>query len=724
MSAPPPPAPPSGAAAPPGNGAPRPQVIARKPATANPLVARKKPRPKPALSRPPAPAAALAPSKGGPVAPKKPILNDPNDPKMRQLAQTRAQNGGWSEQVSAKYTEFPLVVTKKSLLEGIRHHIMRLNKGKGEPGKAKGDAIVDVTNQDQFPRPVTLLRRDPRLPPAHRMAVKEESTPPPLDPAAAAEYERARQLKAEKEAQRALDQAQIAPVLRGSNDPKPTKKDNQKKDKPIAFYGRNSDMQKKESKIHYEETWPWHLEDAEGKSGVWVGSYIASLSDLNVALVIDGARFRMIPLERFYRFDEKPKFETLSLDDAEKLMYEVKEVKRWVMKQKEQEQLEREKSETRQFLRGPARVKTESLTSRLARRSERQDDFELDMEGDEFQDDDEAPNIEGDEDEDTKEAKERIRREQVQANTFGEGEEAKVEQEERELQLERLRAKMIGKQTVKTLKKLEHAHDFDDFESGSEENNPFTDASVRRGGIRRRGGARGRRRRQKGPGRRLGGHDQGQHDALGPAEGGRRAQEGQQAQEAWVPQHVRVERQRGGPQEAQDDGGQGLRRAQPRRHPIPGRPKPPAAGSSAMSDGEATAGEMSDAPGAKLKQKFKAKTVMRPAPGATPSGSRAGSPAPGGGGSAAAAKPTGTPSGSPPPTGQAPDKIQPKEIADAIATHAKDGIALPALFQMFQKRINKPGHMTKTEWIQWVKNYAVYGPDKLLRPKAGSPAPV
>jgi transcription initiation factor TFIIF subunit alpha len=459
-----------------GNGPPRPpgrpQFVPRKPAAGNPLVARKKPRPQPAFSRPKPKNA--GPGKGGPEEEEIPVLNDLSDPTMRQLAQLRAQNQGWTEKPPANYQDFPLVMTKRSMLEGLRHHIMRLSKAKGgDSSKAKADAIVDITNQDQFPRPVTLLRRDPRLPPAHRMAMKEESAP--LDPAEAAEFERARQLKADKEAQRALDQAQIAPVAR-SNEPKP--KPNTKKEKPTAFYGRNSDAQKRESKIHYEETWPWHLEDAEGKAGVWVGSYIASLSDLNVALVIDGNRFRMIPLERYYKFDEKPKFDTLSLDDAEKMMYEVKEIKRWVMKQKDQELMEREKNETRQFLRGPTRVKMESATSRMARRTERQDDFELDMSGDEFQDDDEAPGFEADDDEDAKESKDRIRREQVTANTFGAGEEDKVEKQEREEQLEKLRSKMIGKQTVKTLKKLEHGQDYDDLESGSEENNPFTDESV------------------------------------------------------------------------------------------------------------------------------------------------------------------------------------------------------------------------------------------------------
>ncbi len=402
------------------------------------------------------------------------VLDDQRDPGMRQLAQMRAQNGGWTEKPPDSYQDFPLVMTKRSILEGLRHHIMRLSKGKGADVANKGDAIVDIMDQDQFPRPVTLLRRDPRLPPAYRMAdVKEEL--PPMDPEQAAEFERARQLKADKEAQRALDQAQIAPVAK-PNEPKPKPNSNNKKEKPTAFYGRNSDAQKKESKIHYEETWPWHLEDAEGKAGVWVGSYVASLSDVNVALVIDGSRFRMIPLERYYKFDERPKFGTLSLDDAEKMMYEVKEIKRWVMKAKDQELMEREKNETRQFLRGPTRVKMESATSRMASRTERQDDFELDMSGDEFQDDDEAPNFERDDDEDAKEAKDRIRREQVTANTFGAGEEDKVEQQEREEQLEKLRSKMIGKQTVKTLKKLEHGLDYDDLESESgEDNNPFTD---------------------------------------------------------------------------------------------------------------------------------------------------------------------------------------------------------------------------------------------------------
>ncbi|KAG7287976.1 hypothetical protein NEMBOFW57_007496 [Staphylotrichum longicolle] len=571
---------------------------------------------------------------------------------MRELSQTRAQNGGWTEKPPDTYQDFPLVTTKRELMEGLRHHIMRLSKAKGGANKAKGDVIVDITDQDQFPRPVTLLRRDPRLPPAHRMVVKEEPTP--MDPAEAAEFERARQLKADKEAQRALDQAQIAPVAR-ANEPKP--KPNNKKEKPTAFYGRNTDAQKKESKIHYEETWPWHLEDAEGKAGVWVGSYIASLSDLNVAL-----------------------FDTLSLDDAEKMMYEVKEIKRWVMKQKDQEQVEREKNETRQFLRGPTRVKTESATSRMARRTERQDDFELDVSGDEFQDDDEAPNFEADDDEDAKEAKDRIRREQVQANTFGAGEEDKVEKGEREEQLEKLRSKMIGKQTVKTLKKLEHGLDYDDLESGSDENNPFTDEESGTDDEESEDQDRDEDAVKK------------EQSASGSNTKGNTTPSGKQRTTDAL-KKGKLKRP-GSPNMSESSDNEAVRKklktgkGSPGRYASARRPKPPAG---AMSDGEATAGEASDA-GAKLKKKLKLKAGMRT--GATPSGSR-----------------------------RVALLQVPQEIIDTLAQYAKEGITLSNLMKVFQRRINKPGNITKSEWIQMVKAHAVYGPDKLLRPKPAGGSP-
>lgn len=591
-------------------------------------MARKKARPQPALARPP---------KGNQVPVKDPDEITPEQKEqLRQLALQRQQNGGWSEKPPDSYQDFPLITTKRALREGLRYHIMRM-------AKVKGEGVVDVTDQEQFPRPVTLLRRDPRLPSANRMAVKEE--PAPLDPAEAAELERIQQLKAEKEAQRALDQAQIAPVAR-SNEPKP-KQNNNKKEKLTSFYGRNSEAQKMESKIHYEETWPWHLEDAEGKAGVWVGSYVASRSHSNVALVIDGSRFRMIPLERYYKFDEKPRFETLPLDVAEKMMAEVKQVKRWIMKQKEDELLEKEKNETRNFLRGPTRVKTESATSRMARRGEREDDFELDVSGDEFQDDDETPDFLADEDEDAKESKTRIRREQVSANTFGEGEEDKVEQEERERQLEKLRRKMMGKRTMKSLKKLEHAMDFDD-DSESEDNNPFTDHEVSAAPLLPSGRAIINTESILIPTH----QDSDEESDSADRKEGDEAKKAEQKEQTVSGANSKGNTTPASKQRAADAAkkgklkrpgspnmtdsseneaarkklktGQGSVAASRSATPLPGRPKT----LGATSDGEATAGEASDG-GEKLKMKLKVKPAQVRA-GGTPSGSRAVSPAPAG----------------------------------------------------------------------------------------------
>lgn len=82
-------------------------------------------------------------------------------------------------------------------------------------------------------------------------------------------------------------------------------------------------------------------------------------------------------------------------------------------------------------------------------------------------------------------------------------------------------------------------------------------------------------------------------------------------------------------------------------------------------------------------------------------------------------KPTGTPSsGSPPPGQQATDIITAKEIADALAPYAKEGISLSNLMKKFQGRVNKPGNINTHQWIQMVKACGVYGPDKLLRPKS------
>ncbi|KAK0714992.1 hypothetical protein B0H67DRAFT_579701 [Lasiosphaeris hirsuta] len=692
-----------------GNGPKQPPAgkpLLRKRPKVDPLVQRKRPVQGSTAPRP----------AGPPVGNDKPSMgltqarNQRQQAALRQLEAQRVRNGGWSEQPPAEYQEFPLVTTKRALMEGIRHHIMRLTKNK--PDKS-GNTSLDVTNQDQFPRPVTLHRRDPRQTPAHKLIAKEEFDSG--NPADDAEAERIRQQKLDREAQRALDQAQIAPVSKAAAEAK-AKQQNNKKDKVSTFYGRNTDEQKKQSGLRYEETLPWHLEDAEGKAGVWVGSYVAGLSDVNCALVIDGANFRMIPLERFYKFDEKPKFKTFSLDDAENLMHTTKVTKRWLMVDAEKAILEKEKDETRQFLRGRARVKTESATSRAAPKTERQDDYELDMSGDEFQDDDETPGFEAD-DEDAKDTKSRIRREQGAANLFGEGEEEKVDEEEREQQLEKLKRKMMGKQTKKSLMKLEHAMDYDN-DSDSSINNPFTDSSESESETDEKKDEDKKDEDSKKP------SDAKDPSASGTASKGTSTPSGK-AKGTDGSKKGKLKRP-GSPNLSESSGNESTRKkikigkavastVQSRAAtPLPGRPK--GVGGGAMSDGEATAGEGSDG-GLKLK-KIKIKSGTRAS--GTPSGSRAGSPAPPSNTQGSISPTKGgssTPRESPPPASQLSAPIEAWEIVAAMKTHP-DGITLGNLLRKFLGRIAPTGITTKAEWIQLVKQNSDWGPDKLLRPKA------
>lgn len=635
--------------------------------------------------------------------------------KLDKLKEDRKRNNGWSHPPpTGHYQEFDLITTKRSLLEDMRFHIMRLSKGKGE--RANGETTVDVTNQDQFPRPVTLHRRDPRLPPVSKVVVQED--PNPAETGDDAEAERLRQEKAEREAQRALDKAQIAPIIK-SNEPK--KQQQQKKEKAAAFYGRHSEEHKKQSSLRYEETLPWHLEDAEGKAGVWVGSYIASLSDTNCALVIDGDRFRMIPLERFYRFDEKPPFATMSLDAAENMMLQGKDVKRWVMIDQERQAAEKEKDETRQFLRGRTRVKTESATSRRAPKGERQDDYDIDISGDEFQDDDEAPGFEAD-DEDSKEVKQRIRREQVGANLFGEGEESKVDEEEREKELEKLKRKMMGKQTMKGLVKLEHAMDYDNSDSENEANNPFTESSESESDEEEKKEEEVKRDEEAKKTAEVkdvkDAKDAKDAGASGATSKGNTTPSGKQK---LADKKGKLKRP-GSPNLSDSSGaestrkkvktGKGTSSKAPSRSatPLPGRPRV----GGATSDGEATAGEGSDG-GLKLKKKIKIKTGT--GAGGSPSASRAGSPAPPNDLlSAQVASPkkadATTPHGSSGP-GQPGDRVEAWEIVQAVAAHQP--ISLGNLLRKFLHRIDKPGTTTKTEWIHLVRQNAEFGLDKNLR---------
>ena len=406
------------------------------------------------------------------TASQKPSANAPKQAGLNgsrtNIDDFRKQHGGWSDPPPQyPYTDIPIMTTKKALLDGVRYHLMKFSQAR------MSDNPVDPTSQDEFARPVTLHRRDARQPPPGRAVKEEEPEPPQVDEK---EAERLAQIKAEREAQRAIDQAKIAPVAKDNNPKRPKK---QKEEKTMFNRAPKSEAAKKESDIRYEEALPWHLEDADGKN-VWVGNYVAALSEANVAFMIDKSVFRMIPLEKWYRFTAKPPFQPFTIEQAEAFMNRKVDVGRWVMKDEEKRAGQTDLEATRKLLYGRGQmIKTESDTFKAASRSEKLDHDELDVSGDEFQDDDETPYFERQEDDDSRESKERIRREQLGANLFGDGDEQEVDKELQERLREELERQKYGKSTKKALIKRDRE---DIYESDKSEENPWS-SSVRFGPI-------------------------------------------------------------------------------------------------------------------------------------------------------------------------------------------------------------------------------------------------
>jgi transcription initiation factor TFIIF subunit alpha len=706
----------------------------------NPLVARKRNLPPKQTSFRPQPNALIS---GHPQNLDDSLAKDAA--KLKEFQAMREANGGWSE-TRPDATEYPLVTTKRELREAMRYHIMRFNR-------SEKDAPVDPTDQDQFPRPVTLHRRDARTLPSGRAGAEDGETPPPT--VDEAEAERIAKEKAERDAQRAIDLAQIAPVVK-TNEPKQAKQD-KKKQGVSVYYPRHSEEQKKASGIRYEETLPWHLEDADGKN-VWVGQYIAALSELNVALVIHNNGFRMIPLERYYKFNHKSTFQQMSLEQAEKIMgTNASEVGRWVMQDKEKMKEEAIKRESANYLRGGARVKVESEISRSLPKSERMDDNEIDMEGEEFQDDDETPGFEAD-DEDSKDTKDRLRRDHLNANLFGDAQEDVVDKEEEKEKQEELRNKLFGKKTRKVLIKRDEALEYET--DDSESDNPFYESSDSDSDEDKEKEKAKEAEDKKAA-----------EEAKKPADPKDKAASGANSkataptaptaatvatatpaakQKAPDPtKKVKSLKRPASPNPSESSGNESSRKVKKIKKSLPGlsanasrattpmpvRPRNMGGFDGAASDGEGTAGEGSDRGLKPKKIKLKGGT----GPKGTPVGSRAGSPAP----PAAAGKsspdtvlrpvshqvalavspgkpPAATTSGAAPSGSAVPvtTPITGEEIK-AFAQNYPNGIK-PAelLTKHFAGRVgDNPGQMRRKDWTILVKVYMNYTADKGLVPK-------
>lgn len=370
-----------------------------------------------------------------------------------------AEFGGWTNPPQGEYQDYPLYTTKRAMREGLRYHIARFASKKD----------VDPANQNEFTRPVVLHRRDPKQPPPGK-GMKDEDIAMEGVPVDSKERERQEILKAEKEAQRAADLAQIAPT--GNNASAMAAKKNQafRNEKTTQVYRLDKTAeQKKASDLRYEEALPWHLEDADNKN-TWVGNYEAALSDTNVVFFVDQGSFKMIPVEKWYKFTAKAQFKTLTIEEVEAQLSKKYVAPRWMGSEKTADEKAREGGGGGQHR--LYTVKSESNTFKNSSKRETEDMDDLDFaEDDLFQDDDEQVTMEPDNDEETKDAQERIKREQLGANVFDQANEADIDLEFMKEEKEAEEQKKLSKGVKKMLKKRERNHIYD-----SDSDHPYSES--------------------------------------------------------------------------------------------------------------------------------------------------------------------------------------------------------------------------------------------------------
>ncbi|TGO35527.1 hypothetical protein BHYA_0155g00180 [Botrytis hyacinthi] len=699
-------------------GAPQ---FTRKVKAADPLRPRKKPIRRPNPSSIPAGANlnGLTPARSnGPTS-----LNNVSGPRAPGLrgpvpingnVAPRQTYGGWTHPPKGEVTDYPLFTTRRALRDGIRYHAMRFS-GKKE---------VDPTDQNEFTRPISLHRRDPRQPPPGK-AFKDEDVVM-KDAVDSKERERQEILKAEKEAQKAADRAQIAPTGNNANAAAAKKAQAFRNEKTTQVHRLDKTAeQKKESDLRYEEALPWHLEDADNKN-TWVGNYESALSEVNVMFFTEGSAFKMIPVEKWYKFTSKNKFNTLTIDEAEALLSKKTKESRWAMKTQERNEAQRATQENIRGMNKLYTVKTESASFKGSSRNETRDIDELDFDADDlFQDDDELATVEPDRDEDTKDAQERIKQDQRGANLFGEADEETVEKdfikEEQELEAK----KKLGKGVRKALTKREKNFIYDSdssnpYASSDSEDDTSDEEKQKEIDKKKDEEAKAKLKAEAKP--------------SGTSSKGNTTPSGRPKHTDPLKKSKNLKRA-GSPNLSESSGNESSRKKHKKKHvsssqptgtstPIPGQPQRKSSivkmsvnsnelsrissstpnPQSATSDGEATGGEMSDGAGSKKK-----KITLRM--GGSPTTSRPGSPIPG--------KSSGSRAGSPSqgaeatsPSGSGP--ITPKDIAGLPST----GVSISQILAHFRGRVGDgEGQTTKKEFMEMIKKYTKYGPDKLLRPK-------
>lgn len=360
------------------------------------------------------------------------------------------------------YVDFPLIMTKRALAESLRFHVARFYSKKN----------IDPRNEEEFTKPVRLHRRDPRAPPGGGGGDKLDSAMGGMDSKNGILDDKDREkqdlLRSQREAEREVEMAQVAPSANTSHQKKggAFKKKTQQ-----VFRNDQTEEQKAGTKLRYEEALPWHLEDFDNKQ-TWVGNYEKALSETYAQLVPHDGKMYVTPIEKWYKFAPKTPFETLSIDEAEKLMEKKVKDPRFITdlmkanQAKQQEALQK-KAGSKLFM-GRSANNDDGKVANAAMKREAADVDELDFEEDRFADDEENNLFDG-EVEDAKDAEERIKRDQLQANVFNLKDEKSYDKAETLEKKEKEAQKKLSRKIIKALRRQEKNYAYE-----SESDNPYS----------------------------------------------------------------------------------------------------------------------------------------------------------------------------------------------------------------------------------------------------------
>ncbi|KAF1812829.1 Rap30/74 interaction domain-containing protein [Eremomyces bilateralis CBS 781.70] len=618
----------------PNGGAP---VYRRKP-KANPLITRPKPgqrgpptaRPRPKTGTPPAPPA------NGPTTSQPRVKDEPD----------------------VKFRDIPVFTTKRAILKGLRHHLMRL----------QGNQTVDPTNQDEWTRPVRLHRRDLQaiMPGGETMDVDTKEIAE-----ADQERERIEAVKAERKRIRDENLAQIAPSTKTQK-----QQNTRRKATAVSAYELNeTPEQQKRSQLRYEESIPWHLEDFDNQH-TWRGAYEGGLVDQFIVMVREPGptqqgQYRVMPVEKFYKFREVGKMKTMTYDEAEAEMKKKYKGPRFVQEAEDQMAASKQRSKDSERGRGfvVSRPDTQRVTEEAGAGNDH--DFDFDMKAD-FDDDDEG-DLFGEDEETRKEAEEAIFKEQRQANVFGLTDEQEVEREEQNRQRAEERQRELEKKLKKSLWKKERNNAYLEDEDG----NPYFASSDSDDSEEEE-----RKRAEEEAAKKAAGEDDKGKDTdrLSGANTGSNTPSGRASKHGEPLTAAASLKRPGSPNLSDASDSESVRKrlkqshmpAQPPVTRIPSRPHSPKPTSLAASrqgsfSGAAASGSDSETTDGGRRKVSK---MQRPSRTGTPIGSRAASPAPG---AARAASPEKRPI----PTVE--------DIRNAIPA---EGIALKGLLEVFRGRIS------------------------------------